>query len=554
MNDLLLIFPINWVILKSMKIVIGTIVLSFVFSSIFLLSGCMTSKGTLFQDVVSTDSDTTENDYGKEKPGLTIRTSPYWSDVYINDNYSGISSVTKLLPSGSYRITVKKEGYYPTTEWVNYIENDSVTLDIDLEPITGILEIETDNSGINLSTNGDTLNLGQNELQIGNYIITAEQFGFETLEKKVTILEDRTTNLDISLKPAIFKISSFFVDRKIFNPENTASLGESRLSFKVTNFGSGDLEIFSPEGESILKHNFQSFSKKDQYFSWNGKNRHGENLSDGTYKIVIKGKDLNGENSAKKETLVTIDRSLHIRVRSIFNGVSGTLFSPSPDILPPGSFQLSLNGLGHIDSTSENYRFPIILGIRTVPVKDMEISGQAGGIIQEPLAESYIFSVSVKKAILPSRNYKPFELTGTLKGTYLYNTFRDTQTNFTGLSGGLSSSVSVGTMAFILAPEITISPYEISYSDTSNRGFYMWAYGRTAVLLDLGSAMIGISAAFRTTSFDEGFTIEYPFSTGVELNYLIPGTGMFVTGIVSGEFNSPDNYYINAGGGIGIIN
>ena len=537
-----------------MKIVTKAITLLFVFSLAFLLFSCMTSKGTLFDDVVSEDSEETESTYNNEDPGLTIRTYPYWSDVYIDNDYSGISPVTELLPTGSYRITIEKEGYYPTTEWINYTENDSITIDIDLEPITGFLRIETDNLEINLSTNGDNLYPGQNELQIGNYIVTAERFGFETLEKKVTIFENRTTNLNIKLNPATFRISSIFVDRKNFNPENPAGLGESKLSFEVTNFGTGELEIFSPEGNGILKHSFQFFNKKDQAFTWNGKDSRGNILSDGTYKIVIWGKDLNGKNTSIKETSVTIDSSLYIRVRSIFNGVSGTLFAPSPDILPPESFQLSLNGLGHIDPESGNYRFPIILGVRTVPVKDMEISGQAGTIIQKPLAESYIFSVSAKKVILPSRNYKPLDLAGTLKATYLYNTFRDTQTNFTGLSAGLSASVSAGPLAFILAPEITVSPYGISYSGISEPGFYMWAYGRTAVLIDLGPAMMGISAAFRSTSFDKEFSIDYPFSTGIELNYLIPGTGMFITGIVSGEFSSPDHYYINAGGGVGIIN
>ena len=549
-----------------MKIITKTIALFFVFSFAFLLPSCMTSNGTLFDDVVSTDSDSTDSNssdsdsdsnktnYDKEEPGLTIQTLPYLSDVYINDDYSGISPVTKLLPTGSYRITVEKEGYYSSTEWVNYTENKSVIVDIDLKPIIGFLQIETDNLEISLSTNDDKLYPGQNELQIGNYLVTAKQFGFEPLNEKVTILENKTTNLDIKLKPATFKISSFFVDRKNFNPENPAGLGESRLAFEVTNFGTGELEIFSPEGNTVLKHNFGSFKQKDQAFTWNGKDRSGNILPDGTYKIVIKGKDLNGENISRKETSVTIDSSLYIRVRSIFNGVSGTLFAPSPDILPPGSLQLSLNGLGHIDSTSGNYRFPIILGIRTVPVKDMEISGQAGAIIQKPLTESYIFSVSAKKAILPSRNFKPLELSGTLKGTYLYNTFRDTQTNFTGLSAGLSASVSAGPLAFILAPELTVSPYGISYSGTTDLGFYIWAYGKTAVILDLGPAMIGISAAFRTTSFNKGVNLDYPFSAGVELNYLIPGTGMFITGIVSGEFSSSDNYYVNAGGGIGIIN
>ena len=132
--------------------------------------------------------------------------------------------------------------------------------------------------------------------------------------------------------------------------------------------------------------------------------------------------------------------------------------------------------------------------------------------------------------------------------------YTDTQTNFTGLSGGVTASVSAGPVALVIAPEITVSPVKVSYSSTPDPGFYIWGYGRAALLLDMGATMIGVSAALRTTTFDEGISIDYPFSAGIELHWLIPGTGMFITGIVSGEFSNPDNYYINAGGGIGIIN
>jgi hypothetical protein len=132
--------------------------------------------------------------------------------------------------------------------------------------------------------------------------------------------------------------------------------------------------------------------------------------------------------------------------------------------------------------------------------------------------------------------------------------YTDTQTNFTGFSGGVTASVSAGPLAFVLAPEITVSPFRVSYPSTKNTGFYIWGYGRAALLLDVGPTMIGVSTAVRTAPFTEGFSIDYPLSAGAELHWLIPGTGIFITGIVSGEFNSSDDYYINAGGGVGIIN
>lgn len=516
----------------------------------------MTSKGSLFTDVVSSDTEDTEEYEEEEDPGLTIKTSPLWCDVYIGDSFAGLSPVTELLPSGNYRITVKKEGYYTATEWVNYTENDSVEIYIDLEPIIGFLRIYSEHPEIKISTGWEKLYTDINELQIGRYLIEAELFGFEPWQEYVNITENRTTTLRVELEAASFRFSTPFVDRRAFNPANPAGLGESRISFDVTTYGTGELEIFPSMGDSVLKYNFPSFTKKDQGFSWNGEDSYGKKLPDGSYRIVVSGRDPDGNNSEVKETWVTIDSSLIIRIRNTFSGVSGTMFCPTPDIFPKGSFQLALTGIGHIDADSGDYRFPIILGTRGVPVKDLEISAQAGVFIQKPAAESYIFSVSAKKAILPAGNFEPIEVSGTLKGTFLYDMYTDTQTNFTGLSGGITASVSAGPLALVLAPEITVSPFRVSYPSTKNAGFYIWGYGRAALLLDLGPTMVGISTAVRTTPFTEGLSIDfdYPLSAGAELHWLIPGTGIFITGIVSGEFSSPDNYYINAGGGVGIIN
>ena len=99
-----------------------------------------------------------------------------------------------------------------------------------------------------------------------------------------------------------------------------------------------------------------------------------------------------------------------------------------------------------------------------------------------------------------------------------------------------------------------MSPFRVTYAGTApDPGFYSWAYGRAAVIADAGSVMLGLSAACRTRPFPEGFGISGPMEAGLEVHWLMPGTGIYLTGIVSGEFDSPDNYYINAGGGIGII-
>ncbi|MCK5198397.1 MAG: PEGA domain-containing protein, partial [Spirochaetales bacterium] len=323
-----------------MKRINSFILVFSIVSVVFFGTGCMTSNGSLFSDVVSSDTEDIKEE--EEDPGLTIRTSPLWCDVYISDSYAGISPVTELLPPGNYRITVEKEGYYTATEWVNYTEGDSVEIYIDLEPIIGFLQINTKHSDIKISTGWDKLDSDINELQIGRHLIEAELFGFEPWQKYVEITENTTTTLSINLTPSSFRFSSLFVNRKAFNPSNPAGLGESRISFDVTTYGTGELEILRADGESVLTHIFPSFTENDQGFSWNGKDGYGKKLPDGSYHIVVSGRDLDGNNSELKETEVTIDSSLIIRIRNTFSGVSGTLFCPTPDILPTGSFQLAL--------------------------------------------------------------------------------------------------------------------------------------------------------------------------------------------------------------------
>ncbi len=530
------------------------IVLLFFLTAILLQTGCVTSKGGLFTDVATPEGEDTQDTGQNSEPGLTIETYPPGSDLYINNSYAGTSPVTELLATGNYRITVKKEGYYTTTEWVNYREGESVSIEIDLEPITGTLRIEAIQDGMEITASEAAVYPGENELPVGRYSVQARLFGYEPWQGTAAVREDRTTLVIIDMIPAVFNFSTPIPDREAFNPENPAGLGESTLRFEVTNYGTGKLEIFTENGDSVLEHSFDMFTQTDQKYTWNGRDSYGNPLEDGNYRVVITGKDPDGNYPAKKETWVSLDSSLVIRVRTVFSGISGTLYTPTPDILPEGSLQLALSGIGHIDPETGAYRFPVSLGIRAVPNKNLEIDTQLGVFIRNSSSEAYIFSVAAKKSFFPESSLSALKIAGTLKGTYLYNSYTDTMTNFTGLSGGITASLTGGALSLILASDITLSPFRVSYTDTPDPGFYVWGYGRAGLQMDMGSTVIALSGALRTKPFSEGFSLDYPFSAGAEIHWLVPGTGIFISGTVSGEFSSMDNYYINAGGGIGLIN
>lgn len=522
----------------------------FIIISIIFDTGCVTSKGDLFENTAASDTRTSLNKEEEKNPGLTIETNPSRADVYIDDSYIGISPLTIDLNSGNYRITVKIDGYYTTTEWINYTEGDNVSININLEPITGFLNISVSPNEAKLSTGGRILYESINTLPIGNHLIKAELFGYESWQQNVEIYEDKTSSVSIKMSPADFKIASLFLSRKAFNPENPGSLGKSKITFKVNTFGTGKLAIFSKEGKSILRNTFPYFDDWNQSFVWDGKDDNGNPMPNGIYRVVISGRDMDNINLSQKETYITIDRSLVIRIRTTLNGTSGLLYCPTPDTLPRGSFQIAASTFGHI---SENtYRFPFTVSARFIPINKLEIVGQAGIVIMPETSESFYFSGSAKSVIFDT---KVGDMSWYIKGSYQNNHYTDRYTNFTGLSAGLPISISIKPITLIITPELILSPFRISYDESDyNTRFYTWGYGRAALLLDLGSAMLGISTAVRITPYNLEIGSNNPLSAGIELNWLIPGTGIFVTGIISGEFSSMENYYINAGGGIGLIN
>ncbi len=527
---------------------------------LLFMQSCSTSEGNLFKTSVAQQPEASKNRTGDSivestdttEEGLTIDSVPGEAIVCINHRYAGTTPYTaEDLERGEYLITVKKEGYYTESRWITYTSEENLKITFRLKEITGYLYIKTVPSGTNISIEGfKSLNEGVNELPVGRYKITVSLFGYETYTTSVDISENRTTNLAITLKPAKFRFSRINLSRKKFNPDNPSGLGLSRISFNVSAFGNGGLSIFSPEGKRVSYRRFDNFTTWNQGFSWDGKDSRGMELEDGIYRIVLSGRSRDGNETDTKTAYIIIDHSIIIRSRTVYSGVSGTLLSPTPDILPQGSYEISFESIGHMEDGE--YRFPTAASLRFSPAAGAEGNISGGIIIQSPADNAYYMSAALKKSVISGTG--PFSAAAFLKGTYLFDTKTDPAYNFTGISSGIPVSLSLGSVSFIVSPELTVSPYRVSSSNTDySSGFYVFAYGRGAVILDLNSVWIGLSGAVRTIPFDRGLEIDTPFSAGGEVNWIIPGTGIVLSGFVTADIDSRSEYYINAGGAAGII-
>jgi len=536
---------------------------------IFLSFGCATSAGNLFKTIVKDSSlphttkhsesntgtgnwtDTT--DTSSEQQGLTIITTPTGSNVYLNNDFVGTSPVTLNPETGRYKLTVEKKGYYRETQWIDFSQNETREIDFTLKRLTGYLYIDTTPRDVTLRANGIPLQEGVNELPVGTYHIDAEYFGYESYNTDILITKRATTKIFIKLKPAVFNFSGLTPSRKVFNPDNPAGLGQSAIKFTVSTYGTGNLSILSQSKRVVLSHSFPLFTDWNQKFTWNGKNNFGKPLGNGTYTVVLTGENRDGTITDTKSTVITIDRSIIIKVRSLFSGASGTLYAPTPDTLPMGNFQFDLSSLGHNDSYG--YLFPTSASLRFSPLPQFETDLSGGIIIQSPTDNTYFFSLSGKKELIRTKTTAPFNLSTVVKGTYLLGTNSDTMTNFTGLSVSFPAGITLGPVSLIVTPDIIFSPFRISYtSEASPAGFNLWGYGRSAIILDLGPIWTAFSGSVRSAPFSEGFTVDYPLSAGWEVHWILPDTGIILSGYLSGEFNPVNGLYLNAGGGVGFIN
>lgn len=549
------------------------------------IAGCTTSGGSLFKEMTSheeqpeaevSDDDTQEEPTNEETAGVTIDTLPADADVYINGFYRGETPLhLDSIKAGEYSIELQKEGYKTVSRWITFDGESHLELVYQLEQMTGFLKLVVSPEEASVYLDGsiidDTESSGSGperaflELQVGEYRVKVERFGYRPYQNEVTITEGDLTELSVELQSAPFEIDDPEVTPSRFSPENPGNLGTTKLSFSVTDYGEGSLHIYNLNGEEVTSVTFPSFTTWEQSFRWDGTDHRGEPVPDGEYTAVLTAKSADSKKEITEELTITVDRSTIITFRSLWNGNSGLLFAPTAEILPQGTFQLSGLFLGHLEKIDEAITawFPTQIGFRYGLIKNLELTAQASAIFSTQTTVPYMVGVSGKYRFLSTVGKNRIGLAVTAKGTYASGLTVDTLTNTSGFGVGLPFQAVFGPFHVVAVPEIVLSPIEISYNVPSEETFAVWSYGRVGFLFDFRLLTTGISGAIRTKSFTRGFSIQYPFSVGWELHWIIPHTQMGLTVGIAGEFapieaadplDPHQGYYIMAGVGIEFIN
>lgn len=526
---------------------------------LLILPGCVTSRGDLFERVTAPVPEDTEEYYDDSvdeaddyTPGIEIKTSPSRAEVYFNRSYRGRSSVFIDNPdTGEYFVRITREGYYPVEEWVRFEQGSYLLLTYDLEEITGFLDLEVEPAGARILIDGMPAGRMPKELQIGSYTLEAELFGYHTWKDEVTITEDTTTRMTVTLETAPFAVSGAYVSRSVFNPGNPGAFGKTVIRFYADNRGSAEVDIIRRNEEVVRTLKTGPFTQRVQTLEWDGRDDEGRLVPEGAYTIRVRAL---GDDGTASETAAgtVVDSSLIIQPRPLIAGLPGLLYCPTPDILPAGTTQISVAAAGASDGST--VFAPVQGALRFTLPGGLEGTLQGTLLAISDEDDGYSFGAGMKH---PLAGRAADRLSLALGGKLTYQGVRrtDTLTNFTALSFSLPAGLFLGPLKLYLTPELAVSCNSIDYNTTATQtpGLYVWAYGRAGCALEIPGFTLALSAALRTLPFSEGFALHVPVQVGSELHFILPGSQFFASLYGLAEIEDLGNYYILFGGGFHFI-
>lgn len=293
--------------------------------------------------------------------GLVIKSVPSGANVYIDGIARGVTPLNlPSIPEGSYTVRLRKDGYVDRRFKVQIREESRLVVSIDLEEAQGHVFVEIERSPesppeetlplrAEIFVDGSAKTGPLLNIPVGYRTILVRAFGWEEVSRMVYVIEGGFQRLRFNLVPAEFRLSKVAARRPRFNPANSGTLGSTELAFEVSAPGRGSVTITNAGGDTVYFHEFRRFEDRAQGIAWNGRSWDGTALPDGDYRALIETESIPWDGSEpvirRAFVMVAIDSSVQIYPLALSSGKAGLLFTPVPDTLPSGAFQLEGNVL-----------------------------------------------------------------------------------------------------------------------------------------------------------------------------------------------------------------
>jgi hypothetical protein len=327
-----------------------------------------------------------------EGRGLIVRSNPSRATVYINGIERGLTPFFfETIAPGEYGIRLIKDGYGERRIWVRVPENSRLEVTLNLEEVLGLLSLDIQRKAGSpppeklalrpeISVDGESKNGSFLSLPVGYRVVRVRAFGWEEAVQSVYIHKDFARRLKVEMQAAPFSMTGAELRRPRFNPANSGSLGTTEITFDVSAPGTGRIVIENQGGDTVFARDMAPFSTWSQSMVWNGRDGEGKPLPDGVYRVLALAESAPADGSMpverRAELTLYIDSSLKIFPLSPAALVSGLFFSPLPDSIPRGSFQIDGSLLfGRPAAAGEAWAaLPFAIALRFSPLDSLEMT------------------------------------------------------------------------------------------------------------------------------------------------------------------------------------
>jgi hypothetical protein len=490
--------------------------------------------------------------------GLFIETEPIHANVYINNKLFDTSPCTvKNLEYGIYYVTIQKHGYYPYSVWITYSKQKRY-YKFSLKPLLGTLSLQVTPPEALVELGNTYISQGTTKIPAGVYALRVKAFGYKEYETDITIIEEKTTSLSVTLEKSPLKITHLTATRAVFNPYNESGLGTTTISFNVSTFARGELFVSDSAGKMIASYDLKPFDDWTQLFEWDGKDKAGIVLPDDSYMIHVKAYTNAGEQVLSEKLSVKIDSSFDLAYRNVWSGISGLLYTPTPEVLPFGSIQFQSLLSAHCNSSAidESLEAPSTISGRFGMPFNSEIDGTLKFIFKGiELEPAFGITLAYKIRLFNTAADLSFSAGCITKFSYQHDYNLDTYADFTGASIGIPLLLQFGDFYLAATPEVIFSwqTVSLSSSETGDSGFHVWLYARTGIFYDTEFLLCGLSLSMRSAAFSQDFALDLPLHAGFEINILIPQSPLYISGLLGMEYLDSDIVYILGGVGFGLL-
>jgi PEGA domain len=142
----------------------------------------------------------------KRRSALKVATSVAGALVSIDGGSATLAPLRRVVRAGRHRIEVRREGYYTVSRVVviGAGEQSSVFVDLRPRPRHGYLRVKAQVSGATVRVESEEVGqtpVQRYRLRVGTYRVYVTKKGYQTWEKRITIVSRQVTTVSVRLSP-----------------------------------------------------------------------------------------------------------------------------------------------------------------------------------------------------------------------------------------------------------------------------------------------------------------------------------------------------------------